>query len=97
MIIELITFRLAPGADEDAFIEADRRVQTEFIPNHEGFLRRTTARAEDGEWLVVVLWYSAETAEASKALWDGDPVMQDFLELVDRGSLEIRRYEDLGG
>ncbi|MBV9253757.1 MAG: hypothetical protein JO054_05975, partial [Actinobacteria bacterium] len=44
MVIETLTGRLADGVDEEAFLEADRRFQTEFVPNHTGFVRRTTAR-----------------------------------------------------
>ena len=52
MIIEHRTFRLAAGSDEAAFLAADRRVQTEVVPFQHGFIRRTTARNDDGRWLV---------------------------------------------
>ena len=63
MVVELLTFRLASGVDEAAFLEADARVQAQ-LSSREGFMRRTTARAaDDGEWLVVSLWSSVEAAE----------------------------------
>ena len=37
-------------------LAADKAVQTEAFPNTTGYMRRTTARADDDEWLVVVLW-----------------------------------------
>lgn len=64
MLVETAVFRLAPGVDEADFLAADRRVQTERIPNQPGFLRRTTARGDDGTWLVITLWDSAESADA---------------------------------
>jgi len=45
-VVETTSFRLALGANEDAFLALDRRVQTEVIPNHPGFIRRTTARRD---------------------------------------------------
>ena len=42
-VIETMTFRLAPGADEQAFLDADRRVQTDFAYRQPGLMRRTTA------------------------------------------------------
>ena len=97
MIVEVITFRLIDDADEQAVLEADKRVQIEFIPNHNGFMRRTTARASDGEWCSVVLWDSLTDAEASMRKWDDHPATQALTRLIDPDSLHVKRYEDLGG
>jgi len=86
MLIETSTFRLAAGADETAFLEADRVLQAELSPTP-GFLRRTTARGEAGEWLVLVLWRSAADAAAGLAAASSD--------LVDPASLDVRRYTTL--
>ena len=64
MVIDLEIFRLADGVDEDTFLAVDRAMQQEFVPNLDGFVRRTTALADDGRWLVVTLWFSAEQAVA---------------------------------
>jgi hypothetical protein len=95
MVIETQTFRLAAGADEDAFLAADRRVQDEFIPRHAGFLRRTTARGDDGDWLVIVLWYTAADADASAALAADHPATTAFRALLDGATLRTTRYETL--
>lgn len=96
MIIEIITFRLAEGADEEAFIQADHRVQTEFIPNHPGFMRRTTGRNDEG-WVVVVLWDSLPDAQNSMRQWDDYDVVQHHISFMEPSSLWVRRYIDLGG
>ena len=78
MVVDLLTFRLAPGLDEAAFLEADARVQAR-LSSREGFLRRTTARAADdeGEWLVVSLWWSVEAAEAGASGHGLDGLVDD--------------------
>jgi hypothetical protein len=63
-VIEIMRFRLPPGADEAAFLAADRRVQEEFAYHQPGLLRRTTARGQDGGWIVIDLWRSAADADA---------------------------------
>jgi hypothetical protein len=93
MLIEALTCRLAPGVDEAAFLAADRRVQTEFIPNHPGFVRRTTARGADGEWMVLTFWGTAETADASRRLGETDPVATAFSVLLD--DVAVARFETL--
>ena len=93
MIIETLTGRLAAGVDEQAFLEADRRFQTEFVPNHRGFVRRTTARGPGGEWMVLTFWGTVGDADASAALAHDDPVASAFAAMIDGARVE--RYETL--
>ena len=86
-MIENRTFRLVAGADEAAFIAADARFQTDVAYQQPGIARRTLAKAEDGEWLVVTHWWTLEQAEAA-------PVMTD---LVDLDTVVVRRSEELPG
>ena len=88
-------FRLPPGADREAFLAADRRVQQEFAYQQPGLLRRTTARGEDGGWIVIDLWRSPADADACDARWDHDPVPQGFMALLDRSSVTVERYQEL--
>lgn len=94
-LIEISTFRLVPGAEDEAFLDADRRFQTEVIPNHAGFVRRTTARGDDGEWLVMVLWRSTQDADASGRLASDHPVTHEFNSLVDGATVRTTRHTTL--
>lgn len=93
-VIETTTFRLAAGADEDAFLAADERVQADFAYQQEGMLRRTTARGDEG-WIVIELFWSAEAADAAARQRDSDPAVATFMELVDPASVQTRRYTAL--
>ena len=95
-MIEISTFRLGAGVDEADFLEADRLVQTRFAPRRPGFLRRTTARGEDGSWLVLVLWGSAADATAAAEAASSDPWVSALVALLDPGSVLVRRYTELG-
>jgi hypothetical protein len=86
VLVELTTFRLAPGVDEATFLAADAELKEELNPQP-GFLRRTTARGGDGGWLVLVLWASAAHADDAPAPVPGA--------LVDAGSLRRERYTTL--
>ncbi len=94
-MIEILRFRLKPGSGEEGFLAADKRLQSEFAYQQPGLLRRTTARGEDGEWVVIDLWRSPADAEACAGRWDGDPVAAGFMELVDRETVHVRRYTPL--
>lgn len=94
-VIEVTAFRLRPGSDEAAFLAVDYQVQTEFVPNHPGFVRRTTAQAPDGTWAVITLWAAEEDAERSAVLAVDDPVMGAFMACVEPTSLRSDRYRTL--
>jgi heme-degrading monooxygenase HmoA len=94
VIIETTTFSLAQGATEDAFLAADRRVQSEVIPNQPGFLRRTTARRGE-HWIVVVLWANEADAVAFESVANADPVQTEFDGHLAVGSVEVHRYDTL--
>lgn len=93
-IIETLTFRLADGVDESAFRAADHEVQTRFFSPHVGFIRRTTARGADGEWIVVTLW-QAEAAAETAASATSEPSVIAFNRCVDRSAAVLRRYSTL--
>lgn len=91
-IVEITTFRLAADADSGDFLRADRDVQSELFSPAPGFLRRTTARGADGEWVVVTLWRSEADADAMDA---EHPTARAFARLVEPASLIVRRYTPL--
>ena len=85
-------FRLLPGTSDDDFREADVRLQTEFAYQQPGLLRRTTARNNNGEWLVIDHWRSDRDADACAELWEQDQIAQSFMALIDRSSVRVQRF-----
>ena len=92
MLIELMQFRLQGDAAVDEFLIADHRLQTEFAYQQPGLLRRTTARGEHGEWVVIDFWRSAEDADACNERWDNDPIARAFMRFVEGTSVRVQRY-----
>lgn len=90
-VIEMLRFRLTDGADEAAFLAADRRLQADFAYQQPGLLRRTTARGHDGSWLVIDLWRSEADADACDRRWNAEPTAAAFMSFVDRDSMETAR------
>jgi hypothetical protein len=86
VIVETHTFRLADGVAEAAFLATDKEVQETYNADRKGFVRRTTARGSEGEWIVVVLWASRADADASAPVPAFDALVV--------GS-DVRRYESL--
>jgi hypothetical protein len=94
-MIEIMSFRLAPEADEEAFLAADRLVQSDFAYHQPGLLRRTTARSADGAWIVIDLWRSESDADATAVLWGGEASTSTFMSFVDPTTVRTERYTTL--
>lgn len=91
-VIETLTFRLTAGADDAAFLAADRRLQTEFVYHQRGIVRRTTACSDDGEWFVVTVWESGADFDAAAARGRASPEVAGFVALLDEASVRTSRY-----
>jgi hypothetical protein len=94
-VIEIMRFRLPPDGDEAAFLAADRRLQEEFIYQQPGLLRRTTARGEDGGWVMIALWRSSADADACEARAERDELPRGFWAMLDSSSIAVERYQEL--
>lgn len=95
--MELTTFRLRDGVEEEAFRRADAAAQA-FHHGQPGLLRRTTMRAVDSdEWAVAALWATWEQADAAAVAAASDPSMQEHAAMIDATSMHVRRFDGLGG
>ena len=94
-MIELHAFRLVAGADEEAFVACDKRVQTDFAYQQPGLLRRTTARGSDGGWVVIHLWTSEQAADEARARAASDPTVEEWTGFVDPVTLRSGRWFEL--
>lgn len=95
MFIVVWTFRLRDGVREEDFLAANERMQTEFVYQQPGFVRRTTARSEDGEWLVIGIWGSQAEAAAAGRLAQDDEISRVANGMVDPASVSVKRFVTL--
>jgi hypothetical protein len=89
MIVEVSQFRLAPGADERAFLAAAERSQWGFLGQQAGFVSRDLLRAEDGSWIDVVRFESAQAAKAAFEGFAGHPDARAFESMLDPSAVSM--------
>jgi len=94
-VIESLTFRLRGDADDVAFLLADKRLQSEFAYRQRGLVRRTTARGEDGDWLVLTLWDGPASADAGDPMRSEDDACREFRSHIDPDSVSVERFHEL--
>jgi heme-degrading monooxygenase HmoA len=93
-VVEVTSFSLAAGSNEETFLQLDRRVQTDVVPNQPGFMRRTTARSGEN-WVVVTLWASLEHAAAFDEMAGTYAAQVEFDVHIEVGSVRTERYQTL--
>jgi hypothetical protein len=78
---EIVTFRLVPGADPDAFARAAQAL-TPFLRETGAVLGRSLSRDADGLWTDHVLWASLDQAQEAAARLMQRPEAQPFLAMI---------------
>jgi hypothetical protein len=60
--LEWAPFRVKHGVTEAQLTAASEHLQSAFVSKQAGFIRRWLVRADDGEYVDLVLWSSPQTA-----------------------------------
>jgi len=94
-VIEIVTLKLKDGVSYPDFALIDNAVETEHVSRQPGFIYREVAAGEDGEWLVIVHWESAQDANASMSTFMEAPAANDFMNNIDASTMVMNRYSKL--
>jgi len=86
--IELVTFRLTPGATRAAFLDAARATEAT-LRRQPGFVARLLTEAEDGTWSDIVTWASHPQAMAAAKAVMSDPDFAPFGSMIDGPSVQM--------
>jgi len=88
-------FRLRAGVDEREFLASDSRLQSGFTYQQPGLVRSTTARGEDGRWLVLQVWAGEPEADAARDRFHESPLAAAFMSFVDVDTMTVDRFTAL--
>jgi hypothetical protein len=88
-VAEIVTFRLARGVTEPAFLDAARATGA-LLDAAPGFVARRLSKGADGRWTDHVIWTDMPRAEAAAAHVMSDPAAAPFLAAIDPASVEMR-------
>jgi len=88
-ILETVTFKLANGVDQNAFLAANVAM-TEWASRQTGFRYRSLSQFDDGSWIDVVYWASKADVEAADVNFKATMMSSDFVMMIDPNSFELR-------
>lgn len=87
--MEFATFRLKKGVTEARLVELSNQVEAEFLTQQEELVLHFLVRGADGIYADVAIASSQEKAEEYCQQWLHNPVALEYLELLEKASVEM--------
>ncbi len=81
-VVEHVRFRLAVGAERDAFLAASKGLHG-WLKSTGAVVQRTLTQQADGEWNDIVMWTSLEAAQQAAKDIESVPQAGAFMNLID--------------
>lgn len=88
-IVKTYQFKLSPGTSKPSFLALNQQMD-ELLLKMDGFVYRSLAETEGGEWLDIVYWSSNDAAGQAESLM-GEKVMQSLMEAIDAESIKVQK------
>lgn len=88
-VMEVVTFRLAPGVTLDAFLAAAQATEAP-LRRQPGFLSRRLTLSDEAVWSDHVLWTSLPAAMTAAKTVMADPAFAPFLAAIDGATVTMR-------
>ena len=80
---EVVISKPKPGISLEALLQADKKMEQEFVAKQKGFIDREVAVSDDGEVFVIVRWKTLDDANTAARSFMNDPAAKARLELSD--------------
>lgn len=85
--IEFFSYKPAAGIALEDVLAMDARVKATYVIKQPGYINRYTTVAEDGTVCVFVHWASMANIEASQAKAMQDPLMGEYMGMMNQDTL----------
>lgn len=87
-ILELVTFKLAKGITDEAFLAENEHLNN-WVKSQPGFEYRALAKTNEGSWTDTVFWQDMKTASAAQQSFGEEPSLQGMMKVIDMGSVKV--------
>jgi len=95
-VMEIVRFRTTAGVDEAEMTSVNEQFQREVAPKLPGLERREATRTADGEWVLVLRYRDAESADRAMGSDTGE-VSGRLMSMIDMTTLSVTRSEIVSG
>jgi len=87
-ILELVTFKLATGISDEAFLAENEHLNN-WVKSQPGFEYRALAKTNENSWTDTVFWQDMETASAAQQRFGEEPSLQGMMKVIDMESVKV--------
>ncbi len=87
--IEMVSFKLASGSHEQAFLETNTAVEN-WVVKQPGFQYRALTKQADGTWIDLVFWESLETAQQAGNAFMAAQEPKAMLAFIDKETVNMQ-------
>jgi hypothetical protein len=91
-VLEVVLFKLKPGADEVAFLAACEAVMPD-LRTMRGFMGRALFKDAEGRWMDTVHWHSLDDAQRAAEAFLSLPCAQTLIALIEEPSMTMLHLE----
>lgn len=88
-IVKTYRFSLNDAAKSDVFLALSQQMD-KLLLTIKGFVYRSVAKQENGEWLDIVYWDSVQSAGAAEHLM-GEKIMDNIMQIIDAKTLSVQQ------
>ncbi len=91
-ILEVVTFKLADGITDEAFLSSSSEMEKAFLCSAQGFVSRTLSKDKEGNWIDSVQWSNLKDAQgaAEKAMKVEEAA--PFMQAIDFNSVQLKHW-----
>ena len=93
--LEIASFKLKDGIAVEDFLKSSTEMEEGFAEKQNGFIKRTLAQSESGEWVDVVYWETMDDATKAMESAMKSPTCAPMFGMIDDASIKMSHFEIL--
>ena len=93
--LEIAIYKTNDGVSDADFIKTGVEMEANFAKKQKGFIKRTFAKSEIGEWVDVIYWETMDDAMKASEVAMKSPVCAPMFGIIDPTSVKMHHFEIL--
>ncbi len=94
-VLEIVIYKTKDGVNDFDFIKMGVEIEENFIKKQKGFIKRTFAKSENGDWVEVIYWETMEDATKASEAAMKSPVCMPMFGMLDDASVKMHHFDIL--
>lgn len=91
-ILEVVTFKLASGVNDEDFLKIVDKMEQNFLCNSDGIVRRTISKDDKENWIDTVEWADTKAAMGAMEASMKEATAAPFLQAIDPNSIVAKHW-----